>query len=99
MVILRNKIRKIEKMVFEISINSTSCLTSLKKLYKEMVDIKEEFLDCNFNKCTLEELEEIRFAIQEQTLNLKMMIKDCINKNISDEIISMNKLWNSNKCS
>lgn len=48
MVILRNKIRKIEKMVFEISINSTSCLISLKKLYKEMVDIKEEFLDYNF---------------------------------------------------
>ncbi|MBU5257489.1 MULTISPECIES: hypothetical protein [Tissierella] len=92
---IKQKINEIEKMIFEYSFQKNISSQNLSSVYFDLINIKNWFLRVNFMEYEQVELEEIRYRIQENILNVRIMIREINGLNIDFEINQMKELINS----
>lgn len=92
---IKQKINEIEKMIFEYSFQKNISSQNLSSVYFDLKNIKKWFLRVNFMEYEQVELEEIRYRIQENILNVRIMIREINGLNIDFEINQMKELINS----
>lgn len=91
---IRNELEKIEKVVFASSFKMDMSLGKLSKLYSDLIKIRDKFLRTRIIESTPKESEEIRYRIQENTLSVKIMIREKRKLNIDVEINELEYLSN-----
>ena len=91
---IRDELEKIEKMIFESSFEKDISLEKLSELYNNLIRIRGKFLGTRIVESTPRESEEIRYRIQENTLNIKIMIREKRKLNINVEINELKGLSN-----
>lgn len=89
---IRHKLSEAEKMIFEISFKQNKSLENLSSIYSNLLNLRKYFLYLNFMEVEQEELEEVRYRINESILNLKILIKEMKGLSIDLEISQMEEL-------
>jgi len=89
---IRHKLSEAEKMIFEISFKQNKSLENLSSIYSNLLNLRKHFLYLNFMEVEQEELEEVRYRINESILNLKILIKEMKGLSIDLEISQMEEL-------
>lgn len=65
----------------------------LSRIYSDLMNIREKFLSTSFCFCSLEELEQKRFELQEQLLNIRILLKEKKKLDCTSEIKQMHNLF------
>lgn len=90
---ITNKIEKIGERIVRYSLQENVGIEKLAEAYKEMLDIRESFLELSFNGAEVEELEIKRFYLLDYLLTLKIMIKEKLGYDITEENIKLKNLY------
>ncbi len=93
---VKDRLDKVEEEIFEYYLNMSKNIDVIKKLYIETRSIGEEFLNQSFMGYKLEELEEIRYRILEQTLNLRIELCERLGLEKKEYGDKMKKMWGCN---
>ena len=91
---IKDKLENIEKVIFENSFQKDISLEKLSELYNDLIKIRGRFLRTRIIESTPKESEEIRYRIQENTLSIKIMIREKRKLNIDVEINELEDLSN-----
>lgn len=65
----------------------------LSRMYSDLMNTREKFLSTSFYSSTLEELEQERFQLQEQLLNVRILLKEKRQLDCTAEIKLMQHLF------
>lgn len=66
----------------------------LSTMYCDLMKTRDKFLSTSFCSYTLEEIEQRRFELQEQILNVRILLKEKKKLDCTTEIKQMQKLFN-----
>ena len=91
---IRDELENIEKTIFESSFQKNIPFEKLSELYSDLIKIRGKFLRTRIIESTPKESEEIRYRIQENTLSIKIMIREKRKLNIDVEINELEDLSN-----
>ena len=91
---IKNAVNIIEKEIFENSFQINISLEKLVAVYSNLIAIRNKFLETDFMEIQQEELEEIRYKINENILNIKICILEKRGLNIDLKIIRVEKPLN-----
>lgn len=91
---VRNVIAEIDK-TRKIICTELNDLTEeeLSRMYSDLMNTREKFLSTSFYSSTLEELEQERFQLQEQLLNVRILLKEKRQLDCTAEIKLMQHLF------
>lgn len=65
----------------------------LSKMYRDLINTRDRFLSISFSSYSLEEVEQQRFELQEQLLNVRILLKDKKQLDYTAEIKQMQNLF------
>lgn len=65
----------------------------LSKMYRDLINVRDRFLSTSFSSYSLEEIEQQRFELQEQLLNVRILLKEKKQLDCTAEIKQMQKLF------
>lgn len=90
---ITDKIEKIGERIFKYSLQENVGIEKLAEVYKEALDIRECFLELSFIGAEVEELEIKRFYLLDYILTLKVMIKEKLGYDITEENKKLRNLY------
>ncbi len=91
---VKDKLDNIEKVIFENSFQKNMPLEKLGLIYFNLIEIRNQFLRTNFIEFQQPELEEIRYRINENILNIRIWIRKNKGLSIDLEVRQMEELFN-----
>ena len=91
---IKEKLEKIDCRLLEISLKNCSSVGELSRMYRELYQLKNEFLKTCFTGASLQELESTRYGLQESFLNVKIGIREKSGLSIDSEVKEMERLVN-----
>lgn len=94
--ILKLKINEIKDILLKNSIENSLSIEELAKIYVILLELRQEFLELSFACNKIEELEQIRFDLLEQIINVKVLIKEKRGLDYKEDIYKMKKLFDLN---
>lgn len=65
----------------------------LSKMYRDLINTRDRFLSKSFSSYSLEEIEEQRFELKEQLLNVRILLKEKRHLDCTEEIKQMQNLF------
>lgn len=89
---IKLQIEKIEKLIFLNSICKSLPLKELADAYRNLIILRNQFLSSSFSEMTLGELDELRYRIIENILNVRIEIKDRVGLNCEREKEDLKRL-------
>lgn len=89
---IKFEIEKLEKLVLFNSLYKNFSLNQLANAYKSLIILRNQFLS-TFSGMPLDDIEELRYHIMENILNIKIEIKEKVGMNCEIEKMEMKKLW------
>ncbi len=90
---IKFEIEKIEKLVLCNSIQNNLSLNQLADAYKTLLILRNQFLS-TFSGMPLDDIEELRYRIMENILNIKIDIREMVGLSCEIEKKEMERLWN-----
>ncbi len=90
---ITDQIEKIGERIFKYSLQENVGIEKLAEAYKEALDVRDSFLELRFNGVEVEELEMKRFYLLDYLLTLKIMIKEKLGYDITEENIKLKNLY------
>jgi hypothetical protein len=89
---IKNELDEISLKILEYSFKNLVKLEELTEIYSRIVRIRNEFLQNNFMEIEIQELEQTRFSLAENLLNIKILIKEHIGQDAGNEINKLKEL-------
>jgi DNA primase large subunit len=90
---IKTRIERIEKKLFCHSLERVA-IEELEELQEEAIGLKESFLEISFRDIEREELEGVRFKLQEVSLGISINIKEKLLCDSSEDIRKLESLQN-----
>lgn len=70
-------------------------LKELVELYTRLLQLNYEFINLNYSLYTANELEVVRFSLQEEVINMRILIKERLGKDTMKEVKKFKELYKS----
>ncbi|SDH44252.1 hypothetical protein [Desulfosporosinus hippei] len=91
----RRDLESIEEAIFKESLEHNLNIKDLGKLYAMLIRMRVQILDITEENLILQEVGEMWFRITESILNVRIMIKEKIGMDVSQDVEEMKKLCES----
>ena len=94
---IRERIDEVGVRLMEYSLKDNLEIKELITIYKTLLKLRNEFLEISFNHIDIRELEQVRFSLVENLLNIKILIQECVGKNTKNAMKKLKKLYKINE--
>ena len=92
---IKIELNEIGSKIFEYSLEDNLELEKLAETYSKILKLKDKFLMCSFTEVDLNELEQIRFSLVENQLNIKILIQEYVENDVGNTIEKLKELYES----
>ncbi len=92
---IKIELNEIGSKIFKYSLEYDLELEKLVEIYNKILKLKDELLLCSFIGVDLDELEQMRFSLVENQLNIKILIQEHVGNYARDTIEKLKELYES----
>lgn len=87
------RIDEVGVRLMEYSLKDNLGIKELIPIYRTLLKIRNEFLEISFNHIDISELEQVRFSLVENLLNIKILIQECVGQDTKNAIRKLKELY------